>query len=145
MTKIIVAFAGTGKTTATTSGRWNVLDSDSDKFQWIGHRDNGIKNPSWPLNFINHPVEECTADTYDAVLMSAYIEFLPQIVDRVQAPITFVYPSLDMKSEFEARYRGRENPDWLVNLLVDNFDEWITALADMKGEHVVFGARPIPK
>lgn len=137
MTTIIVAFAGTGKTTAAKSSCWNVLDSDSDNFEWIRANGEKIKNTRWPQNFIDHPAQELEAGTHDAVLLSAYIDLLPAISAKVQTPLIFVYPSLHMKDEFETRYRNRGNPDWLVNFLIDNFDTWITALMGMEGEHVV--------
>jgi hypothetical protein len=67
--------------------------------------------------------------------MSAYVELLPAIAARV--PLTYVYPSLDMKDEFEARYRDRGNSQWFIDLLIGNFDIWITALMAMDGDHIV--------
>lgn len=138
MTKIICAFAGTGKTTASQSPLWHARDSDSDEFRFINARLNRKlegQNPLWPQNFIDHAVTEYAMGNFDAILMSAYVELLPRIGERI--PLTYVYPSLDMKDEFELRYRKRGNPDWLVNLLISNFDEWITALMAMDGLHVV--------
>ncbi len=138
MTKIICAFAGTGKTTASQSNRWRVRDSDSDEFRFINPRLSRKpegQNPSWPQNFIDHAVTEYAKGDFDAILISAYVELLPKIASHI--PLIYVYPSLAMKDEFEMRYRNRGNPEWLVNLLIDHYDEWITALMAMDGHHVV--------
>jgi hypothetical protein len=138
MTKIICAFAGTGKTTAAKSGLWRARDSDSDEFRFIDarlSRKAEDQDPAWPQNFIDHAVTEYTKRDFDAILMSAYVELLPRIAEHV--PLTYVYPALDMKDEFEARYRRRGNSQWFINLLIGNFDAWITALMAMKGDHVV--------
>ncbi|MFM2423801.1 MAG: Serratia phage [Candidatus Parcubacteria bacterium] len=138
MTKIICAFAGTGKTTAAKSNLWRARDSDSDEFRFINARLNRKpegQNPLWPQNFIDHAVTEFDKGDFDAILMSAYVEHLPAIGARV--PLTYVYPSLDMKDEFEARYRCRGNSQGFIDLLIGNFDTWITALMTMKGDHVV--------
>ncbi|MEZ4195643.1 MAG: hypothetical protein R3B53_04640 [Candidatus Paceibacterota bacterium] len=138
MTKIICAFAGTGKTTASQSTLWHVRDSDSDEFRFINARLNRKpegQNPLWPQNYIDHAVTEYAKGDFDAILMSAYVELLPRIAERI--PLTYVYPSLDMKDEFEMLYRNRGNPNWLVSLLINHYDEWITALMAMDGHHVV--------
>ena len=135
MTKIIVASTGTGKTTAANTRRWNVVDSDSDQFRWIGKRKDEIENPSWPQNYIDHVATEYSRRKFDAVLLSAYILLLPTIA--AQVPLTFVYPSFDQKDAYEVRYRERGNPPGLVTLLVENFDGWVTSLMAMEGRHVV--------
>ncbi len=137
MTKIICAFTGTGKTIASQSRRWRVRDSDSDEFRFINprlSREPEDQNPAWPQNFIDHAVTEYAKGDYDAVLMSAYVEVLPKIASQI--PLIYVYPSLDMKDEFEMRYRKRD-PKWLADLLTEGFDNWITALMAMEGHHVV--------
>lgn len=142
MTKIICAFAGTGKTTASVSNRWRVRDSDSDEFRFINPRLNRNpegQNPSWPQNFIDHAVTEYAEGNFDAILMSAYVELLPSIASRI--PLVYVYPSLDMKDEFEMRYRKR-GPNWVADLLTDGFDKWITALMAMEGQHFVLRRKP---
>ena len=137
MTKIVCAFAGTGKTEASKFTCWRARDSDSDEFRFINPRLNRKpegQNPSWPQNFIDHAVTEYTKGNFDAILMSAYVELLPEIASRI--PLIYVYPSLDMKDEFEMRYRKR-GPDWVADLLTNGFDTWVTALMTMKGHHVV--------
>ena len=122
MTKIICAFAGTGKTTASESNLWRVRDSDSDEFRFIDPRLNRKpegQNPSWPQNFIDHAVTESTKGNFDAILMSAYVELLPVIASHIH--LIYVYPSLDMKDEFEVRYRKR-GPEWVADLLTNGFD-----------------------
>jgi len=138
MTKIICAFAGTGKTTASQMNCWRARDSDSDEFRFINPRLSRMpedQNQSWPQNFIDHAVTEFAKGDFDAILMSAYVELLPEIASCI--PLIYVYPSLDMKDEFEMRYRNRGNPDWLVSILIGHFDEWITSIMSMKGRHVV--------
>ncbi len=138
MTKIVCAFPGTGKTTASKSDLWRARDSDSDEFRFINARLNRTlegQNPLWPQNFIDHAVTEYTKGDYDAILMSAYVELLPAIAASV--PLTYVYPSLEMKDEFETRYRRRGNSQWFIDLLIGNFDTWINALMAMDGDHVI--------
>ncbi len=139
MTKIICAFAGTGKTEASKFTCWRTRDSDSDEFKWSAQgsnriREPGYKNPAWPQNFIDHAVTEYAKGDFDAILMSAYVELLPKIASHI--PLIYVYPPLDMKDEFEMRYR-RRGPNWVADLLTDGFDKWITALMAMEGHHVV--------
>ncbi len=137
MTKIVCAFAGTGKTEASKFTCWKARDSDSDEFRFINPRHSRKvedQNPAWPQNFVDHAVTEYAKGDFDAILMSAYVELLPTIASRI--PLIYVYPSLAMKDEFEMRYRKRD-PEWLADLLMKGFDTWINALMAMDGDHVV--------
>ena len=134
MTKIIAASTGTGKSTAAANSEGKVLDSDSDYFKYDRSGNQKVQKSEWPQNFIEHPRAEMAAGTYDAVLISAYGLLLPPIF--AQVPITLVYPRLDMEAEMAARYRGRGNKGAFLDMLLSNFDEWITGLMSIRHHNV---------
>ena len=122
-TKIISAFPGTGKTTYHQKHPETTLDSDSSNFSWIiDESGNKVRNPEFPKNYINHIKENI--GKYEFIFVSSHKEVREALLN---ACIFFylVYPDDRRKDEFIERYRSRGNDDKFIELVSNNWDNWM--------------------
>lgn len=119
-TKIISAFPGVGKTFLFNNTEKKILDSDSSKFD----------KSKFPQNYIEHIKRNI--GKVDVILVSSHKEVREALVEN-NIYFTLVYPKKDLKKEYIKRYKERGNLGGFVELLSDNWDDWIEELQNQKG------------
>ena len=124
-TKIISAFPGTGKSYYHNKHKETTLDSDSSNFSWIkdeNGNNTSIRNPNFPQNYIEHIKENI--GKYEFIFVSSHKEVREALLNNC---IFFylVYPDDRRKDEFIERYINRGNNEKFIQLISDNWDEWM--------------------
>lgn len=125
--QIIAAFPGTGKSyyASRTSG---VADSDSSTFS---------RGPEWPANYIAH-IRELLAEGA-TVLVSTHVE-VRQALEEAGLFFTLVYPEFNCRIEYVDRMRRRGSPAALVEVVITNWNRWLTDCRDQRGcDHIILG------
>lgn len=116
---VISGFPGVGKSHLCKERGWH--DSDSSKFSWSSP---GVRNPDFPANYIEH-----IKGLQGVVLVSSHQE-VRDALDAADIPFRIVHPALDCKDEYLERYKLRGSPDKFIDLLNQNWDDWVTGLMD---------------
>jgi hypothetical protein len=120
-TIIISAFPGCGKSHLfRNKGDKQILDSDSSKFD----------KSHFPQNYIEHI--KSNIGEADMILVSSHKEVRDALVDNA-IEFTLVYPNKDIKDEYIQRYVDRGNEEKFVNLLKNNWSNWIPELEQQSG------------
>jgi hypothetical protein len=120
-TVIISAFPGCGKSHLfRNKGEKQILDSDSSKFD----------KSQFPQNYINHI--KSNIGLADMILVSSHKEVRDALVDN-GIEFTLVYPNKEIKDEYIQRYIDRGNEDKFVELLKNNWNNWIPELEQQNG------------
>jgi hypothetical protein len=120
-TIIISAFPGCGKSHLfRNKGEKQILDSDSSKFD----------KSQFPQNYINHI--KSNIGLADMILVSSHKEVRDALVDN-GIEFTLVYPNKEIKDEYIQRYIDRGNEDKFVELLKNNWNNWIPELEQQNG------------
>lgn len=92
-----------------------ILDSDSSKFDKSKFPENYIQHIKSNLNNVNIILVSSHKEVRDA-LKKANIKFI------------VVYPDINSKEEYIQRYKDRNSPDAFINLLNNNWDNWINEI-----------------
>lgn len=120
-TIIISAFPGCGKSHLfRNKGEKNILDSDSSTFD----------KSNFPQNYIEHI--KSNIGSADMILVSSHKEVRDSLVNE-KIEFTLIYPSRDIKDEYIQRYIDRGNNENFVNLLQNNWDNWMNELDEQTG------------
>jgi len=125
-TSIISAFPGCGKSYYYEQNKETCLDLDSSNFGWCIQEDGQkVRNPHFPRNYIEHI--KSNIGRYDYIFISSHEEVRKALLDEC---IFFylVYPSYEMKDMFIKRYKERGNNDNFIDLLTNNWHDWITSI-----------------
>ena len=134
--KIICGFPGVGKSwlfnTQADLGL-KVLDSDSSKFSWISP---GERNPEFPANYIEHI--KSNLEFSDIIMVSTHKDVLNGLADA-GIDAVLVYPERGLKEEYLQRYRDRGSNDSFVELISNNWDNFVGGLEsdDRFSNHIV--------
>lgn len=119
---VISAFPGCGKTYFTNNSGLDVSDSDSSKFSWLSE---GVRNPDFPKNYIEHI--KSLEGKVDFILVSSHREVREALVES-KIPFHLVYPDESTKTEYIDRYKRRGSSEKFIELLTENWEEWINEL-----------------
>ena len=120
-TLVISAFPGCGKSHLfRNKGEKKILDSDSSTFD----------KSQFPQNYIEHI--KSNIGEVDVILVSSHKEVREALVNE-SITFTLVYPSKDIKEEYIQRYIDRGNDGKFVELLKQNWDNWIDELENQEG------------
>jgi hypothetical protein len=120
-TIIISAFPGCGKSHLfRNKGEKNILDSDSSTFD----------KSNFPQNYIEHI--KSNIGIADLILVSSHKEVRDALVEN-GIDFTLVYPNRQIKDEYIKRYIDRGNNENFVNLLQNNWDNWMNELDEQTG------------
>jgi hypothetical protein len=120
-TMVISAFPGCGKSHLfRNKGDMKILDSDSSTFD----------KSQFPQNYIEH-IKSNIGDA-DIILVSSHKEVRDALVDK-GINFTLVYPNMDIKDEYIQRYIDRGNDGKFVDLLKQNWENWIEELEHQSG------------
>jgi hypothetical protein len=123
---LIAAFPGTGKTSychrdADYIPQGFATDSDSSTFD----------KSNFPQNYIEH-IKEKISEGYARIFISSHKEVRDALVEN-NLEFTLVYPKRELKEEYLKRYKERGSSESFINLLNNNWDNWIEELENQKG------------
>jgi hypothetical protein len=130
-TIVISAFPGTGKTYLYEhSCDLGLLVKDSDS--------SGFCKSEFPGNYLDHI--EANIGHYDVILVSSHQD-VREGLNKRGISYTLVYPGLDLKDEYISRYLDRGSEYTFVNLVRENWDDWVISCYLEPGicKHVVLG------
>jgi len=120
-TLVVSAFPGCGKSHLfRNKGDKKILDSDSSTFD----------KSQFPENYIKH-IKSNIGDV-DIILVSSHKEVRDALVDK-GIKFTLVYPNMDIKDEYIQRYIDRGNDGKFVELLKQNWENWVEELNQQSG------------
>ena len=120
-TKVISAFPGCGKSHYFKNCSDKiVLDSDSSTFD----------KSDFPRNYIEHI--KSNLGKADVIMVSSHKEVRDALVKN-EIEFTLVYPESSIKEEYIQRYIDRGSPESFVNLLTNNWENWIGELSEQIG------------
>ena len=120
-TLVVSAFPGCGKSHLfRNKGVMKILDSDSSTFD----------KSQFPENYINH-IKSNIGDA-DIILVSSHKEVRDALQNQ-GINFTLVYPKKDIKDEYIQRYIDRGNDGKFVELLKQNWENWVGELNQQSG------------
>jgi hypothetical protein len=120
-TMVISAFPGCGKSHLfRNKGEKKILDSDSSTFD----------KSQFPQNYIEHI--KSNIGGVDIILVSSHKEVRDALVNQ-GINFTLVYPNMDIKDEYIQRYIDRGNDGKFVDLLKQNWENWVGELDQQSG------------
>lgn len=122
---VISGFPGIGKSYLTNKHGDKVSDSDSSLFSWVKGKEGVERNPDFPSNYMEHIKE--VSKTHDYVLVSSHEEVRRALEDN-GINYTSVYPDIALKDEYIERYRKRGSHEKFIDLISENWDEFILSL-----------------
>lgn len=130
--KVISAFPGTGKSYYVSMGEGSdympsgfASDSDSSKFD----------KSDFPRNYIEH-IKDKINEGYARIFVSSHKDVREALIEN-GINYTLVYPSLDQKEDYIERYKQRGSSESFINLISDNWENWINECKNQKGcEHL---------
>jgi len=130
-TQLISAFPGVGKThlynylTQTNPNQTAIKDTDSSQFD----------KKDFPNNYIKSIQQDMS--NYKLILVSSHIQVRQQLQAQ-QIPYYLVYPHKDLKQAYLERYKQRNSPTGFIQLLKENWDDWICSCEkDTYAQHKV--------
>lgn len=113
---LLSAFPGTGKSYLYENNEGlTILDSDSSTFDKEG----------FPQNYIEHIKENL--NKAHIIMISSHEEVREALLEN-DLYFVVAYPSIDLKDEYIERYKNRGNEDSFVELLNNNWENWITEI-----------------
>ncbi|AUR87536.1 hypothetical protein NVP1101O_125 [Vibrio phage 1.101.O._10N.261.45.C6] len=127
-TRIISAFPACGKSYIfQNQEELNITcsDSDSSHFSWVKDskgNNTTIRNPDFPQNYIEH-IKSLLGDV-DYIFVSSHLE-VRNALDDNELTYSLVLPSKELKHEWLGRCWIRGNKDSFLNLINDNWDNWV--------------------
>ncbi len=144
---IISGFAGIGKTTLQKNNP-SVIDLESSDYKWIYQDENTesmdkemrkgvtnrVKNPLWPLNYVKDIIEK--SNEYEIVLISQDKDKRDCLKEN-NCEYYVCFPKKECKQDFINRYKSRGNNEKFIELVSQNFDDWIDALMDEKNKIIM--------
>ena len=124
-TKVISGFPAIGKTYASKHSTLMCVDCDSSQWNWIIKPDGSrIPNPDFPQNYIDHIKFQIKHDFLDFVFVSSH-ENVRQCLKDNSIDFTMVVPALNCKKEYYKRMEHRGSPMSLIQLVMDNWNDWL--------------------
>jgi len=130
---VISAFPATGKSYYCSNGDWSQYVSDG----FCCDSDSSLFDKSdFPNNYMTH-IKNRIDENYYRIFVSSHKEVREALIDN-KIEFTLVYPSIDLKEEYIARYKDRGSSDSFIDLVSSNWDAWINECVNQKGcEHIV--------
>lgn len=119
-TLLCAGFPAVGKSYFYKCSKLKVLDSDSSKFN---------KN-FFPQNYINYI--KSYLGKVDIILISTHTVVRDALV-KEGLEFTLVYPNISLMNEFIERYKQRGDNNDFIQLVTNNWDNWITQLQNQSG------------
>lgn len=128
MTLIISAFPGTGKTYLTQNrSDLTIWDSDSSNFS---------KSPEFPQNYVDY-IKLGIKLEKDVILVSSHKVVRDALTANGIQFITIV-PPIEAKEEYSQRYRDRGSAESFIDLISNNWADWLKETYSQPGSYVLF-------
>lgn len=108
------------------------LDSDSSNFSWVIDNNKKIRNPEFPNNYITHIKENI--GKYKYIFVSSHKEVRDLLCDNNIEFYLFI-PDISRKDEFLTRYKNRGSDENFINLLNNNWENWINEVINEDGNY----------
>jgi hypothetical protein len=132
-TLLVSAFPGTGKSYYVDYGEGSgympqgfATDSDSSKFD----------KANFPENYIEH-IKEKISKGYARIFISSHKDVRDALVIN-NLPFVLIYPAKELKEEYINRYKERGSSQKFIELISDNWDNWIDDCINQKScYHIV--------
>jgi len=120
-TRVISGFPGVGKTVFCSRSKYEakVLDSDSNRFNWICE---GVRNPEFPQNYIGYIKENI--GVVDVILVSSHA-VVRKALEENGIKYELVYPNIKLKEGYLERYRQRGNEQTFIDMMNTNWGKFI--------------------
>jgi hypothetical protein len=119
-TVLVAAFPGTGKSYYVDYSEGSgcmpqgfATDSDSSKFD----------KANFPENYIGH-IKQKIKEGYSRIFISTHKNVRDALVLH-NLPFVLIYPAKELKQEYLERYKKRGNNENFIELVSDNWDNWI--------------------
>jgi hypothetical protein len=119
-TLVVSAFPGCGKTHLFNTSDKVILDSDSSKFD----------KTNFPQNYIQHI--EYNIGKCDIILVSSHLDVRKALSESL-INYTLIYPEIELKKEYIDRYIKRGSPQSFIDLLNNNWENWINEMDNQIG------------
>lgn len=130
-TIIVSAFPGTGKSYFKRNSEIKVLDSDSRRFSWT----KGVRNPKFPQNYVEHIKKQM--GKVDIIMVSTHKDVRDLLIQN-DLSFNLIYPNLELKDEYLARYKKRRNKKTFIDMMEENWEKFINQLIAQEGcQHIV--------
>lgn len=128
-TLVVSAFPACGKSYfCQHSDGLVVLDSDSSQYSWsIGADGKKVRNPDFPSNYIKHIKDNI--GMADFILVSSH-KAVRDAMREAGIKYLLVYPSKELLEEYTMRCTKRGNNGFPIQVLIDNWDTWISQCED---------------
>lgn len=124
-TKIISGFPAIGKSYTAKNAPFMCVDLDSSEFNWIIQKDGSrIPNPDFPQNYVDQIKFRMKHDFLDYIFVSSHENVRHCLKDN-KIDFTIVVPALNCKREYYKRLEERGSPLTLIQLVMDNWNDWL--------------------
>lgn len=132
-TKVISGFPAIGKTYAARNSNFMCVDCDSSQWNWLTDPNGDflmtnnrgrLSNPNFPQNYIDHIKFQMRHDFLDFIFVSSH-ENVRQCLKDNLIDFTMVVPALNCKKEYYKRMEQRGSPMSLIQLVMDNWNDWL--------------------
>jgi len=142
-TLVISGFPGIGKSYAQQHSKGIVLDSDSSQFSWSRNADGTIltdekgakiRHPQFPNNYMEHI--KGNLGYADIIFVSSH-DNVREALNKASIPHVLVYPAAEMKEEMVQRYIDRGSPKSFVELIRNNWDNFINGMKNDPCPHKI--------
>ena len=140
MSIIVSGFPGVGKSHLfRNSGEYDIVDSDSSQYSWIKDENGNNtteRNPNFIPDYMAH-IQEMIDSNVDVILVSSHNDVRRALRDYGHTYI-LVYPNRDCKEEYLERYRLRGSTTSFIELLDNNWNEFIDDMIEDTGFNATY-------
>lgn len=135
--RTICAFPGSGKSyyVKISEQKESVIDLDSNEYT-SGHNPDGkVRNLDFPANYIKD-IKKHVGLT-QTIMVSCHLPVIKALVKEGFAP-TLIYPEQELLSEYQKRYKSRQDSQPFIDLLSQNWDMFLHELSKQRDcNHIV--------
>lgn len=125
LTKVICGFPGIGKSTFMNNHKnLTIRDSDSSQFP---------KEPKgvFPGNYVEATKKLYDEGQHDVILVSTHEEAVKALHEVINPKDIFIFvPHISLKEEYIKRYHERNSPQFLIDIISNNWDKWLTFIEE---------------
>lgn len=119
--RVILGFPGVGKSTASRilgrSHNLSVLDTDE-------HDSSKSASPNFPHPYVDYILSAIAEGEYDVIFVTSHKAVRDALIDA-GVSYTLVYPARSLRDTYVQRYRDRESPGALIDIISNNWDNWL--------------------
>lgn len=134
---IVAGFAGIGKTTFAKNNcnaidlnvmpfKYSNLDELSKKYNTenIKAAPELILNRNWRYKYYDKLISLYESDSTKIIIIPTDIQIM-KLLESDEIPFTLVYPSYELKEEYQSRFIKRGNTEDFIDVFIGDWDYWI--------------------